>query len=118
MFRYDLADFNSPRIILITDESPNRRSEIPLLGYVVLPACSQPKRPHNVDFSKRYVIRDTIACRVTWSYGVEADSEEEAMRKFRDGEHDAPLELPEIGDCIEWVDQQTTVEKTGSGNDS
>jgi len=39
MFRYDLAWFGACRIILITDESPNERSKIPLLGYVVLPSA-------------------------------------------------------------------------------
>ena len=39
VFRYDLANFNEPRIILITD-LVGKRSDVPRLGYVVLP---QPK---------------------------------------------------------------------------
>jgi hypothetical protein len=37
LFRYDLAAFNDPRIILITDHN-GKRSELPRLNYVVLPA--------------------------------------------------------------------------------
>lgn len=37
-FRYDLATLGSPRIILITD-TIGKRSDIPLLGYVVLPSA-------------------------------------------------------------------------------
>ena len=40
-FRYDVATWNGPRVILITDESPSQRSAIPLLGVVVLPSASQ-----------------------------------------------------------------------------
>ena len=40
-FRYDFATWNGPRIILITDESPTKRSSIPPLGVVVLPSASQ-----------------------------------------------------------------------------
>jgi hypothetical protein len=36
IFRYDLASFSEPRIILITEET-GKRSECPRLGYVVLP---------------------------------------------------------------------------------
>ena len=42
-FRYDLATWNGPRIILITDDSPTKRSAIPLLGTVVLPSALQRK---------------------------------------------------------------------------
>jgi hypothetical protein len=35
-FRYDIASFREPRIILITDAN-GRRSEVPRLGHVVLP---------------------------------------------------------------------------------
>jgi hypothetical protein len=41
MFRYDLNKWNGPRLILITDESPTKRSNIPLLGIVVLPSATQ-----------------------------------------------------------------------------
>jgi hypothetical protein len=40
-FRYDVATWNGPRVILITNESPSKRSNIPLLGTVVLPSASQ-----------------------------------------------------------------------------
>jgi len=40
-FRYDLATWNGPRVILITNESPSKRSSIPLLGTVVLPSATQ-----------------------------------------------------------------------------
>jgi hypothetical protein len=36
VFRYDIAAFGDPRIILITD-LVGKRSELPRLGYVVLP---------------------------------------------------------------------------------
>lgn len=39
-FRYDLAWFNSPRLILITEDT-GKRSSVPLLGTVVLPSASQ-----------------------------------------------------------------------------
>jgi hypothetical protein len=35
-FRYDIANFNEPRIILI-DNLCGKRSTVPRLGYVVLP---------------------------------------------------------------------------------
>ncbi len=35
-FRYDLASFREPRVILIIDAN-GKRSEVPRLGYVVLP---------------------------------------------------------------------------------
>ena len=40
IFRYDLATWNGPRVILITD-SVGKRSDVPLLGYVVLPSATQ-----------------------------------------------------------------------------
>jgi len=40
-FRYDMATFNGPRLILITDDSPSKRSAIPQLGTIVLPSASQ-----------------------------------------------------------------------------
>ena len=43
-FRYDLARWNGPRLILVTDDSPSKRSSIPLLGTVVLPSATQDER--------------------------------------------------------------------------
>ena len=42
-FRYDLASFTEPRVILITDLI-GKRSEVPRLGYVVLPQIKRTKR--------------------------------------------------------------------------
>lgn len=42
-FRYDLASFDEPRIILITDLVGSRRA-VPRLGYVVLPQPKGSKR--------------------------------------------------------------------------
>jgi hypothetical protein len=40
-FRYDVAAYSEPRIILITDLI-GRRSDVPRLGYVVLPQHMKP----------------------------------------------------------------------------
>ena len=39
IFRYDIAAFNDPRVILITDHV-GKRSECPRLSYVVIPTPS------------------------------------------------------------------------------
>ena len=44
VFRYDLARWNGPRLILVTDDSPSKRSSVPLLGTVVLPSATQDER--------------------------------------------------------------------------
>lgn len=40
IFRYDLASFSEPRIILITDLI-GKRSDVPRLGYVVIPQTAK-----------------------------------------------------------------------------
>jgi len=55
----------------------------------------------------KFIIRDTLPCYVTWTYEIEADSEDDAMDKFMDGDHDTPKE-PEIGDNISWIDGTTS----------
>jgi hypothetical protein len=42
-FRYDLARWNGPRLVLIT-EAYGKRSSEPLLGTVVLPSTTQDER--------------------------------------------------------------------------
>ena len=42
-FRYDLATWNGPRLILITDLA-GKRSTVPLLGTVVLPSATQTRK--------------------------------------------------------------------------
>jgi hypothetical protein len=43
-FRYDLASWKEPRIILIEDAN-GKRSDVPRLGYVVLPSANRPSQP-------------------------------------------------------------------------
>lgn len=43
-FRYDLATLNGPRLILVMGDSPSKRSDIPLLGTVVLPSATRWRR--------------------------------------------------------------------------
>ena len=60
-----------------------------------------------------YLIRDKIACYVTWTYAVEADDEASAMEAFRESEWKHQGE-PEIGDCIDSWPQETTIEAAAS----
>lgn len=43
-FRYDLASWTEPRVILIENDL-GKRSEVPRLGYVVLPSANRPPQP-------------------------------------------------------------------------
>ena len=44
VFRYDLASWTEPRIILIENDC-GKRSEQERLGYVVLPSANRPPQP-------------------------------------------------------------------------
>jgi hypothetical protein len=46
---------------------------------------------------------------VTWQYYVEAESQEEAQEKFRNGEHDPAEGPPEIGDSLDYAPQHTEI---------
>ena len=54
----------------------------------------------------KFIIRDTLPCYVTWTYEVEAESQEVAERAYTDGEA-TTIGEPEIGDCIDGVPSQT-----------
>lgn len=58
---------------------------------------------------KKYTIKDTIACWVTWSYEIEADSEADAITKYRQEQPTSPTP-PEIGDTIDGYEQILEVE--------
>ncbi len=58
-----------------------------------------------------FVIKDKLACYVTWTYTVEAEDEESAMEAFRESDWQQQGE-PEIGDCIDSWPQETTMEKS------
>lgn len=50
-----------------------------------------------------FVVKDTQPCWVSWLYTIEAESEEDALRKYTEGEHGMPYAQPEIGDSIDGV---------------
>lgn len=56
----------------------------------------------------RYRITDKIPYYVTWTYEVDATSEADAQQAFIDGDAES-VGLPEIGDCIDFAPQATTI---------
>lgn len=48
---------------------------------------------------KRYTIRSTILCNVTWTYSIEAETTDAALEKYWSGDHSDPVNM-EIGDSI------------------
>ncbi len=52
-----------------------------------------------------YIIRDTIACWVTFTHTVEADTKDDAMKAYMNGVDicDTP---PIIGDAIDYLPQE------------
>jgi hypothetical protein len=61
IFRYDLATWNGPRVILVTD-NVGKRSTVPLLGYVVLPSASQAPLKGMTPSGKRYSVQFHGSC--------------------------------------------------------
>lgn len=59
----------------------------------------------------KFIIRDTLACMVTWTYECEAESVEDAQQLFMDGALACTGDTPIIGDCIEYVPQCTEIEQ-------
>ena len=53
----------------------------------------------------RYIVTDKVPCWVTYAYHVEADTSEEAIKAYHDGEGEmvAPELGPEIGDTIGMI---------------
>ncbi len=52
---------------------------------------------------RRYTIKETMACWVTWTRVVEADDEYTAVDMFFNGEGE-PVGEPDIGDCIDYIE--------------
>ena len=58
----------------------------------------------------KYTITDIVPCWVTWTYTVEADSEDEAVEKFSDDDFlDEGHGEPIIGDSIDFIDNKVSV---------
>lgn len=57
----------------------------------------------------KFIIRDTMACYVTWNYEVEAESEDAARELWMEGRATALGET--IGDSIDFLPQQVEVER-------
>lgn len=51
----------------------------------------------------KFIVRDTVPCWVTWLYPIEADSEAEALQKYREGNHASAYNEAEIGDAIDGI---------------
>lgn len=49
-------------------------------------------------------INSTQAVWATWTYEIEAKSEEDAIDKLNNGDHGEPIAGPEIGDGIDGYD--------------
>lgn len=58
----------------------------------------------------RYKVSETYPCLITWTRIVEANSSEEALSKFNDGDGGEPDYSPEIGDMLDGYDLITNVE--------
>lgn len=56
----------------------------------------------------KFIVKDRMACWVTWSYEVEADDEDAALDAFCQGDHGEAGE-PEIGDSVDMLDNELTV---------
>ena len=59
----------------------------------------------------KFFVFEKQACIVTWRYEVEAENEVEALEKYGAGEHSDPAWPPEIGDSLDFVQYDVTVEK-------
>ena len=58
----------------------------------------------------KYTITDIVPCWVTWTYTVEADSEEEALEKYEDDDIlDAGHGTPEIGESLSFIDEELMI---------
>ena len=60
-----------------------------------------------------FYVKDTQACWVTWTFPVEAESADEAYKKYTEGEHDAALDPVDIGDSIDGYDGVIEVSDSG-----
>ena len=57
----------------------------------------------------KFLVKDTIACWVTWTHEIEAKDADEAKSRYRDGDHDAAIETI-IGDCIDYEPMSLKIE--------
>lgn len=48
----------------------------------------------------RFRVKQTMPCWVTWTYEIEAPTEDEAREAFYQGDHSGPIGEPEIGDMV------------------
>lgn len=58
--------------------------------------------------TKKYIIRETMPCYVSWYYEIEADSKDDAYDIFCNGEHCCSSIYTEIGDGIGWAGDNAT----------
>jgi hypothetical protein len=58
---------------------------------------------------KRFILEETQACWVTWTYEIDAETEEEARRKLSEGDS-CQVGGPDIGDCLDR-ESEITVEE-------
>lgn len=48
-----------------------------------------------------YEISETALCWVTWTYKIEAESEESAFEMYKDGDHD-DADSESVGNSLSW----------------
>lgn len=61
--------------------------------------------------SKKFYILESQACKVTWRYPVEAESEEEAWEKYGNGERGEAEGEPIIGDSFDFIQFDPEIEE-------
>lgn len=52
---------------------------------------------------KRFLVRDSQPCWVTWTYSVLAENEDDALDRYYNGDHGPSFDPPEIGDCLDYA---------------
>ena len=58
----------------------------------------------------KYYIIERQACVVTWRFPVEAETEDEALKKFTDGDHGESEGGAEVGDAIDYIQYDLDIE--------
>lgn len=59
----------------------------------------------------KYIVSQSIPCWVTWSYEIEAETEEDARNQYLDGDLGKALGY-KIGNNIEFIPDEIEVKKT------
>ena len=58
----------------------------------------------------RFIIRDKIACWVIFRHEIEAEDADEALSIYQEYGSGHKVLEPEIGDCIEYLEQTIEIE--------